>query len=108
MTTASLPLTEYAKVIRSKNSGPFEITFDIMFTDRDAYEKVKHSGAITFDSIAAAFAIPRARVLVCTPFDAGMALKITIKRTHGSGDIEDRDVYGCQQHLPLTRIAIPT
>ena len=26
-------LRELAKVVRSKNAGPYEITFDVMFTD---------------------------------------------------------------------------
>lgn len=108
MSATTRPLTDYAKVIRSKNSGPFEVTFDVMFDDRTPYEIVKNSGVITFDTIAAAFGIARKQVLVCTPFDAGMAIKITIRRSVSSGDLEDRDVYGCQQHVPLTRIAVPT
>jgi len=107
MPAPSRPLTDYAKVIRSKNSGPFEVTFDVMFDDRAPYDVVKNSGAISVDTIAAAFGIPVKQVLVCTPFDAGMAIKVTIRRTVSSGDLEDRDVYGCQQHVPLTRIAVP-
>jgi hypothetical protein len=96
-----------AKVIRSKNAGPFELTFDIMFDDAAPYARVKASGAITRERIAAAYRIPVERVLVCRPYDAALAFKITIRRPVGSGDIEDRDVYGCQQHVPLTRIEIP-
>ena len=100
-------LTDYAKVIRSKNSGPFELTFDVMFDREEPYEIVKRSGAINHDAMAKAFSIPREHVLVCTAFDAARAFKITIKRPVSSGDMEDRDVYGCQQHLPLTRLRIP-
>ena len=38
-------LRDIAKVIRSKNSGPFEVTFDVIFDDDDAYARVKRSGA---------------------------------------------------------------
>jgi len=106
MSPAARPLTDYAKVIRSKNAGPFEITFDIMFTEIDAYEAVKNSGAISVESIARAYRIDPGQVLVCTPFDAALAIKITIRRAVSSGDLDDRDVYGCQQHIPLTRIVI--
>ena len=39
-------LKELAKVIRSKNSGPYEITFDIMFPNKENYERVKNSGVL--------------------------------------------------------------
>ena len=100
------PLTDYAKVIRSKNSGPFELTFDVMFDQEESYRIVKRSGAINPDAMARAFAVPREHVLVCTAFDAARAFKITLKRPVSSGDLEDRDVYGCQQHLPLTTLRI--
>lgn len=103
---SSKPLTDYAKVIRSKNSGPFELTFDVMFDREEPYDIVKRSGAINHDAVAQAFAVPREHVLVCTAFDAARAFKITLKRPVSSGDLEDRDVYGCQQHLPLTTLMI--
>ena len=100
-------LSAYAKVIRSKNAGPFELTFDIMFDDPAKYARVKASGVINAARIAAVYRIRLDDVLVCRPYDAAVAFKITIRRPSGSGDIEDRDVYGCQQHVPLTRIEIP-
>ena len=99
-------LTDYAKVIRSKNSGPFELTFDVMFDRQEPYDAVKASGAINHDAMARAFSVPREHVICCTAFDAARAFKITIKRPVSSGDLEDRDVYGCQQHLPLTTLVI--
>ena len=101
------PLARIAKVIRSKNAGPFELTFDVMFDDLAAYERVKRSGVIDVARIAAAYRIPPAHVLVCRPYDAAMAFKITIRRPVSSGDLGDTDVYGCQQHVPLTSIAVP-
>jgi len=41
------------------------------------------------------------------PYEIVNAIKITIPRTHVSGDIEDDDIYGCQQHLKLANIVIP-
>jgi hypothetical protein len=100
-------LDRVAKVIRSKNAGPFEITFDIMFDDAAAYERVKRSGVIEPIRIAAAYRIPPSDILVCKPFDAALAFKITIRRPVPSGDVMDTDVYGCQQHVPLTGIVVP-
>ena len=43
-------MRELASVIRSKNAGPFEITFDILFADAETYRRVEkqrrtHAGA---------------------------------------------------------------
>jgi hypothetical protein len=99
-------LATLAKVVRSKNAGPFELTFDVMFDDRAVYERVKASGTITPARIAAAYRVPLGHVLVCRPYDPAIAFKITIRRPVSSGDIADTDVYGCQQHVPLTAIEI--
>jgi hypothetical protein len=107
MANPTQPLTAYAKVIRSKNSGPFELTFDVMFDEDPPYLHVKKSNAINVETVARAFSIAPETVLVCTHFDAARAFKITIKRPVSSGDVMDRDVYGCQQHVPLTRIQVP-
>src|SRR5262249_23701214 len=40
------PLVELAKTIRSKNAGVDQITFDVIFPDRESYELVKRSGAL--------------------------------------------------------------
>jgi len=45
-------LSTLAKVIRSKNAGPFELTFDIMCDDVAKYEHVKRSGLISAARIA--------------------------------------------------------
>ena len=35
------------ELIRSKNSGPFELTFDVIFKDREGYEKVRDAKLIS-------------------------------------------------------------
>ena len=45
-------LSELAKVLRSKNSGPFELTLDILFSDEAPYRRVKESGVLTRENIA--------------------------------------------------------
>jgi len=100
-------LETLAKVIRSKNAGPFELTFDVMFDDAGSYKRVKTSGVINAHAIARIYRVRVDDVLVCRPYDPACAFKITIRRPIGSGDITDRDVYGCQQHVPLMAIEIP-
>lgn len=100
-------ILDLAEVIRSKNAGPFELTFDILFDDPEKYEQVKASKVITKDLIAKLYHISNNEVLVCRPYDPAQAFKITIRRPVGSGDLGESDVYGCQQHVPLTRIVVP-
>ena len=40
------------------------------------------------------------------PYDAALAIKITLPRLHPSGDPLDNDVYGAQQHAPLLGLEI--
>ena len=106
MAKKTAKIIDLAKVIRSKNAGPFELTFDIMFDDAKLYEKVKKSGVITSQLVARLYGISHNEVLVCRPYDPALAFKITIRRPIGSGDLMESDVYGCQQHVPLTGIEI--
>ncbi len=100
-------ILDLAQVIRSKNAGPFEVTFDIMFDSAKNYRMVRDSGVITRKLIARLYGISDNAVLVCRPYDPAQAIKITIRRPVSSGDIGDSDVYGCQQHVPLTAISVP-
>ncbi len=99
-------LTSLAKVIRSKNAGPYELTFDIIFNDDSAMEKVKNSGVITKELIADLYKISTSDVLKLVYFPPANALKITIKRPTPAGSLQDTDVYGAQQHAPLLNIKI--
>lgn len=99
-------ITELAEVIRSKNSGPFELTLDIIFKDFKTYAKVKETGSINKALIASLYKIPEEKVLTLAYFDPAKAIKATIVRPIGSGDIGETDVYGSQQHAPLLGIEI--
>ncbi len=100
-------LYDWAKVLRSKNAGPFELTLDIMFDDEAKYRLVKESGVINRDLICRLYGIPAEDVFHVVCFDAALGIKITIKRPTDSGSIGDTDVYGAQQHAPLMDVAIP-
>ncbi|WP_432665575.1 DUF4387 domain-containing protein [Wukongibacter baidiensis] len=99
-------LYEMAKVIRSKNSGPFKITLDILFDDKSKYEKVKNSEVLTKEKIASLYSIQEASISCLVFFDQALGIKITFLRDISSGTIGDRDVYGAQQHAPLMKIMV--
>lgn len=94
-------LREVASVIRSKNAGPFELCFDIIFIEEAFYQRCKEAEIITKASFAELYGITADKVLNVVYFDPAKALKITIVRPISSGALGEKDVYGAQQHRPL-------
>ena len=95
-------LKDLVGVLRSKNAGAFEITFD----DVRVYEAVKRSGAISVGLISRLYRVPEGQVLL-REYDPANAIKITIPRRAPSGSLLDTDIYGAQQHAPLLDVEIP-
>jgi hypothetical protein len=99
-------LTEVASVIRSKNAGPYELTLDIIFKDRETYEEVVAQKAINAQLISRLYHITESDILELIAFDPASAIKITIRRPRVAGDVGETDVYGAQQHAPLLGIVL--
>lgn len=100
------PLSELAKTIRSKNAGVDKITFDVIFTDRAAYDLVRRSGALTRQTVAKLYNIAEARITDFVEYDPGLAIKFTIRRERPSGSPGDSDIFGSQQYAPLLDVLI--
>jgi Domain of unknown function (DUF4387) len=99
-------LWELAKLVRAKNAGPFTLTIDIVFGDPVIYDQVKRSGVISRELIAQMYRVPLDDVQFLE-HDRALALKASIPRPVSSGDLEDTDVFGGQQHGPLVDLEIP-
>ena len=99
-------LGELAQLIRSKNAGPFLLTFDIMFADPRVYQRVKQSKAINAQTFADIYGVPREKIHF-VEYDPGLAFKATIPRPITSGHVGDGDIYGAQQFGPLVEVEIP-
>jgi hypothetical protein len=101
-------LSQLAKTIRSKNAGVDKITFDVIFTDRAVYERVKRAGVLSRASVAALYRIPDERISDFVEFDPGNAIKFTIfRRPNPSGSAGDPDIFGAQQYAPLLDVEVP-
>jgi hypothetical protein len=99
-------LAELARLIRSKNAGPFELTFDIMFEDEARYRRVKDSGMLTREAVAARYGLEPSQVKFFY-VDNALAVKASIPRPSFQGDLRDSDGHGGQQYAPLMEIEIP-
>ncbi|MDA1090664.1 MAG: DUF4387 domain-containing protein [Proteobacteria bacterium] len=97
---------DIALVCKSKNAGPFELTIDAVFGDRETFEKVKATGVLGPELFAKLYKV-KAEDVLFTVYDAGFAFKATLPRLIPAGDIGDTDVYGAQQHAPLLAVEIP-
>ncbi len=104
---ATKKLVDLAKTIRSKNAGTDRITFDIIFREKENYELVKKSGALTKESVCRIYGISEDRVADFVEFDPALAIKFTINRIRPSGSFGEGDIFGCQQYPPLYDIEIP-
>lgn len=94
-------LAEAAEVVRSKNSGPYELTLDIIFRDWEMFERFCKAKPITSEVIAEIYKISPERVVSIVEFEPAKAIKVTLVRSIPSGDLGETDVYGAQQHAPL-------
>ena len=100
-------LRDLARVVRSKNSGPFELTFDVMFATRETFERVRDSGAVTVSSLSMLYGVSEDQVTNFQFFEPALAFKLTLKRPRPQGAIGETDTFGAQQHAPLLDLQIP-
>ena len=91
--------------VRSKNAGPFSITFDLFFPDAKTFEAVQATDALRADVIADLYRIPAGDVAVHY-FKPCLAVKISIPRDVPCGTPGDRDMLGGQQFTPLLKIPL--
>ena len=83
-------LIDLATILRSKNAGPGVVTLDVMFDNKDNYDRVKESGVLTKELIAEIYNTDPQNVdiimywlilIVAGVFEVGWA--IGVKYTHG-------------------------
>lgn len=102
-----MKLSQLAKTVRSKNAGVDLITFDIIFRERAAYERVKRAKVLTRESVAQLYGLAPERIVDFVEFDPGYAIKFTITRLRPSGSPGDPDIFGSQQYAPLLDVDVP-
>lgn len=96
---------DLAVLVRSKNAGPFWLTFDIMFDKPDIYQRVRDANVVTRDKVASLFQVAPEAIIVVN-HDAALAIKVSFPRAHSSGSAYDSDVFGGQQYAPLLALEV--
>ncbi|KAK5071860.1 hypothetical protein LTS08_001044 [Lithohypha guttulata] len=99
-------LPDVARVLRSKNSGPFEITIDIMFHNQEIYNIVRKSNVLNRAVIQELYSVTEDDIIYCDWFEPALAFKVTIPRYRNgkrcaAGGFMESDMHGSQWHVPL-------
>ena len=100
-------LGNIASVIRSKNAGPHELTFDVMFLDEKTYTMVKDADVLHSQAIARLYSVKEADIVACVWWVPAFAFKATIKRRIVGASFGDSDAHGSAHHVPLLYLTVP-
>ena len=101
----SVSLGKLAQLIRSKNAGPFWITFDIVFENDVDFERVVSAKVLTKEWISGTYKIPQDS-LIFVEIPEARAIKFSFLRPRIQGDLGETDMYSGQQYAPLLELQI--
>lgn len=108
MTTPSAPtqsLAHLAKVVRSKNAGPTQLTVDIFFHDAAGFTRALACPGLQASAVAARYGLEAKQVRRFELPDL-LAIKLSMPRHRCAGTPGDGDLYGAQQHVPLLEVML--
>lgn len=100
------PLGELAKLIRSKNAGPWMMTIDVMLPDAATFQMVVRSRALTPETLGPLLGIDPADIELYE-YAPAHTVKISFPRAMPNGHPQDTDIFGGQQFAPLVKLTIP-
>jgi hypothetical protein len=98
-------LWETAKLIRSKNASPWELTIDIMFDDQASYDRAADSFLAHKATYAQLYHLDVSQIRVFR-HPMALALKVSMPRPAPAGGLNETDVFGGQFHSPLVHLDI--
>lgn len=91
-------LREVVRHIRSKVAGPFWVTLDIYFPDREHYMRWHASPTLQPDSIARVYDV-EPQLVAIYPVESLDMVKISYPRAQPQGGIVERDLHSGQQYV---------
>lgn len=98
-------LSELCSLIRSKNAGPFMLTFDLMFSSRENYERAKSARPLTRAILSRIYGQVEEDITLVY-HDHALAIKASFPRPVFQGELGDNDCYGGQQYVPLLQLPV--
>ncbi len=99
---------DVARIVTSKNAGPYRLTVDVFFNDAASYARVRDSKTVTAERIAGLYGLTPQQVRVIRFSDAALGVKITLDQRVAADDFRSGDTYGAQQHMPIVNLTLVT
>ncbi len=100
-------LASVCRYIRSKNAGPFWITVDLFFADRNTFDRHAADPALTAEALAAVLGAEPATVRRFELRELAV-LKFSYPRLHPQGGVIERDMHGGQYFADLLDLELGT
>lgn len=98
-------LKEVCRHVRSKVAGPFWITHDLFFKDRESFQRYSESPSLQTDSFAELFQVDKDSVKRFV-IPHLMAVKFSYPRTSPQGGMIERDLHSGQQYVRALNIEL--
>ncbi|MFG2088414.1 MULTISPECIES: DUF4387 domain-containing protein [unclassified Spirillospora] len=99
-------LGDFAIEIRSKNAGPFWITFETFMKDELCYRIASDRSFLNEDVIGEMYNVDPATVQIFR-IPSLNVVKISFPRPVPQAGLRDRDVHAGQHHVPLAMLRVP-
>ena len=96
-----MKLIDADAIVRSKDAGPFRFTLDVIFNNKEQFERMKASGVWNRENLSKLCRIDLKDIDECLVYEPAMAFKCPYQRPISSGAFGDNDIYGSQQHVSL-------
>ena len=98
-------LEDVCHQIRSKNAGPFWISVDLFFRDREAFDRYAGVKELQPPHLAPLFGV-RPEQVGCYPVPDLAVLKISYPRRDPQGGMIERDLHGGQQYIRIVDLEL--
>ena len=98
-------LEDVCHQIRSKNAGPFWISVDLFFRDREAFDRYAGARELQPQHLAPLFDV-RPDQVGCYPVPDLAVLKISYPRRDPQGGMIERDLHGGQQYVRIVDLEL--
>ena len=98
-------LEDVCHQIRSKNAGPFWISVDLFFSDREAFDRYAGVKELQPQHLAPLFGV-RPEQVGCYPVPDLAVLKISYPRRDPQGGMIERDLHGGQQYVRIVDLEL--
>lgn len=98
-------VSEICRHVRSKNAGPFWITLDLSFPNRQAFDRYANANELQAAAIGALFQVEASLVKRFLVPNLSV-LKISYPRKRPQGGPHERDMHGGQQYIRLLDVEL--